>query len=78
MFERKGCVRVAVEPGAALDARLERLIDAALEAGAEDFEQHDGEGEGAVEIEVRTPSPSQQDPDAMLASSRARPRPARR
>lgn len=54
LFHRKGAVRVAVEHGAGLDARLEGLIEAALEAGAEDFEQHDpAESEGVVEMEVR-------------------------
>ncbi|KIP04781.1 hypothetical protein PHLGIDRAFT_180046 [Phlebiopsis gigantea 11061_1 CR5-6] len=53
LFHRKGSVRVAVEQGDDLDERLETLINAALEAGAEDFEQLDApESEGVVEMEV--------------------------
>ena len=47
MFQRKGCVRVAVEPG-----QVEALIDTALEADAEDFEEQNA-SEESVEIQVR-------------------------
>ena len=53
MFQRKGCVRVAIAQGDDVDARLERLIEAALEAEAEDFEQTDpDEPTDAIEVEV--------------------------
>lgn len=56
LFHRKGSVRVAVEQGDDLDERLETLINAALEAGAEDFEQLDApESEGVVEMEFTCP-----------------------
>ena len=51
MFSRHGIVRVAVEEGEDFDARLERLVEAAFEADAEDFEQEEPE-EGVVSVEV--------------------------
>lgn len=51
MFQRQGIVRVSLEQGEDFSARLERLIETALEAEAEDFEQREP-SEGAVEIEV--------------------------
>ena len=51
MFQRQGSVRVGLEQDENTDERLEKLIEAALEAGAEDFEQRDP-SEGLVEIEV--------------------------
>lgn len=47
MFQRKGCVRVAVDAG-----QVEALIDTALEADAEDFEEQNA-SEESVEIQVR-------------------------
>ncbi|THH30979.1 hypothetical protein EUX98_g3232 [Antrodiella citrinella] len=56
MFNRKGCVRVAVEKGEDFDSRLEQLIDSAFEAEAEDFEQSDLEDSTtAVEVEFICP-----------------------
>lgn len=52
MFQRKGLVRVSLQQGDDFEQRLERLIETALEADAEDFEQEDS-SEGVVEIEVR-------------------------
>lgn len=51
LFQRKGCVKVALDKGEDFDARTERLIEAALEAEAEDFEQVDT-ADDTVEIEV--------------------------
>ena len=34
------------------DARMEKLIEVGLEAGAEDFEEVASENEGTVEVEV--------------------------
>ncbi|KAH8107157.1 YebC-like protein [Cristinia sonorae] len=56
MFERKGCVRVALQKGEDFDLRLERLIDTALEAEAEDFDQTDSENSlNTVEVEFISP-----------------------
>lgn len=55
MFQRQGVVRVAVEQGEDFDQRLENVIEKALEAEAEDFEQ-DEPADGVVEIEVRLQS----------------------
>ena len=52
LFERKGAVRIALDEGDDLDAKIERVADAALDAGAEDFET-DEPSDGTVEIEVR-------------------------
>ncbi len=51
LFQRKGAVRVAIQEGDDFDARLERLVDTALTAEAEDFEQ-DEPDEGSMEVEV--------------------------
>lgn len=56
MFQRQGVVRVAVEQGEDFDQRLENVIEKALEAEAEDFEQ-DEPSDGVVEIEVCLQSP---------------------
>lgn len=55
LFQRKGSVTVSLERGADLDDRLERLIETALEADAEDFEQSEP-SDDVVEIEVRNNS----------------------
>ena len=54
MFNRQGSVKVALEQGDDFDARLEKLVETAFEAEAEDFEQHDA-SDGVVEIEVCYP-----------------------
>lgn len=55
LFQRKGCVRVSVEKGENFEARMEKLIETALEAEAEDFEESDDISTSeAVEIQVRT------------------------
>lgn len=55
LFKRRGIVIVSIEQGDDFDARIERLIEAALEAEAEDFEQNEPE-DGVVEVEVRVRS----------------------
>lgn len=50
-FQRKGYVKVAVDKGDEHDTRMERLIETALEAAAEDFEQLE-HTDGPVEVEV--------------------------
>lgn len=52
MFQRKGCVRVAVDAG-----QVEALIDTALEADAEDFEEQNASEEN-VEIQFICPTQS--------------------
>ena len=52
LFQKKGVVRVAVEEGDDFDARLERLIDTALNARAEDFDLEGEPENGLKEIEV--------------------------
>lgn len=51
LFQRKGSVTVTLERGSDLDTQLEKLIETALEAEAEDFEQSDP-SEDVVEVEV--------------------------
>ncbi|KAJ3553456.1 hypothetical protein NM688_g3602 [Phlebia brevispora] len=51
LFQKKGVVRVAVEEGDDFDARLERLIDTALNARAEDFDLEGEPENGLKEIE---------------------------
>ena len=51
LFERKGSIRISLDEADDLDARLERVVDVAFSAGAEDFES-DEASEGAVEVEV--------------------------
>lgn len=53
MFQRKGYVKVSLERGEAKEDRVERLIETALEAGAEDFEESSSENDNLVEVEVR-------------------------
>lgn len=50
LFERKGLVRVNLDETADVDAQLERVVDAAFEAGAADFE-NDPPSDGVVEVE---------------------------
>ncbi len=51
LFERKGSVRISLDEADDLDAKWERVVDVALNAGAEDFE-NDEPSEGVVEVEV--------------------------
>ncbi|KAJ3479691.1 hypothetical protein NLI96_g8884 [Meripilus lineatus] len=53
LFERKGSVRVSLQRGEDYSERLERLIETALEADAEDFEESDS-GD-VVEVEFICP-----------------------
>lgn len=53
LFQRRGVVRVSIEQGPDFDARLDQLIDTALKADAEDFEQDEPE-DGVVEVEAST------------------------
>ncbi|EIM90450.1 YebC-like protein [Stereum hirsutum FP-91666 SS1] len=56
LFQRKGCVRVSVEKGENFEARMEKLIETALEADAEDFEEStDMTTSEAVEIQFLCP-----------------------
>ncbi|EKM55731.1 uncharacterized protein PHACADRAFT_95157, partial [Phanerochaete carnosa HHB-10118-sp] len=57
MFSRHGSVRVAIAEGEDFDARLERLVEAAFEADAEDFEQNEP-SEGVVGIDFKCPPTS--------------------
>ena len=50
MFTRKGCVRICLEEGSDAGS-VDKVLDAALESGAEDFEQVPSD-QGAVEMEV--------------------------
>ncbi|KAI0085465.1 YebC-like protein [Irpex rosettiformis] len=52
LFERKGIVRISLDEADDFDAKLERVADAALDAGAEDFE-NDEPSEGIVEVEFK-------------------------
>ena len=55
LFEKKGLVRVALEQTDDFDAKLDNLVEAAMDGGAEDFDQGELE-DGVVEIEVSSPS----------------------
>ncbi|ETW85524.1 hypothetical protein HETIRDRAFT_457373 [Heterobasidion irregulare TC 32-1] len=67
MFQRKGCVRVAVDAG-----QVEALIDAALEADAEDFEEQNV-SEESVEIQFICPTQSLTKlTEAVMSSGRVR------
>ncbi|OBZ75181.1 hypothetical protein A0H81_04562 [Grifola frondosa] len=57
LFQRRGCVRVALDKGDDFDARMEKLIDAALEADAEDFEELEPT-DTSVEVEFMCPPTS--------------------
>jgi translational activator of cytochrome c oxidase 1 len=50
-FQRKGCVKVAIDKGDGFGDRMEGLIETALESSAEDFEQV-GSSDDSAEIEV--------------------------
>lgn len=50
-FQRKGYVKVALDKGDDFHDRMERLIETALEASAEDFEELNST-DGSAEIEV--------------------------
>ena len=51
LFKREGRVKVALEPGEDIESRLERLVEVALDAEAEDFDSED-EDDGSRTIEV--------------------------
>ena len=53
LFEKRGLVRVALEQTDDLDAKVDQLVEAAMDADAEDFEQ-DEPDDGIVEVEVRS------------------------
>ncbi|KAI0078990.1 YebC-like protein [Panus rudis PR-1116 ss-1] len=57
LFERKGLVKVAVEDGNIGSPHMERLVDAALEAGAEDFTPSHVEN-NEIEVEFKCPPAS--------------------
>ncbi len=51
LFKREGRVKVALDAGDDIDARLEKLVEVALDADAEDFETEDIEdGRRTVEV----------------------------
>jgi transcriptional/translational regulatory protein YebC/TACO1 len=52
MFERKGYVRVGFPARNGIESHVEKLIETALEASAEDFEELDPTG-SSTELEVR-------------------------
>lgn len=53
MFQRRGCVRVTLEKGPSLSSDVEVLVDTAIAAEAEDFDQSDLEDSpDTVEMEV--------------------------
>ncbi|KAF5340881.1 hypothetical protein D9758_012179 [Tetrapyrgos nigripes] len=71
MFKRNGSVKIALEKGDDSDQRLEKLVEIALDNGAEDFNQlPDGEGEGEdsqIEVEfICEPSSLSTLTDALL------------
>ena len=53
LFEKRGLVKVALEQTDDLDAKVDQLVEAAMDADAEDFEQ-DEPDDGIVEVEVRS------------------------
>ncbi|KAI0781183.1 YebC-like protein [Trametes elegans] len=57
LFRREGRVKVALEPGDDIDARLEKLVEVALDADAEDFESEDLP-DGARAVEFKCPHTS--------------------
>ncbi|THH13354.1 hypothetical protein EW146_g6855 [Bondarzewia mesenterica] len=54
MFQRKGCVRVALDKDDGHEDRMEKLIEAAFETEAEDFDPLDV-GDGTVELSFLGP-----------------------
>ncbi|KAK7463405.1 hypothetical protein VKT23_006758 [Stygiomarasmius scandens] len=67
MFQRNGLVKVALEKRDEFDQRLEKLVEIALDSGAEDFNQLP-EGEGSqIEVEFKCePSSLSSLTDALL------------
>ncbi|KAI0646823.1 YebC-like protein [Trametes meyenii] len=57
LFRREGRVKVALDSGEDLDARLEKLVEVALDADAEDFESEDLP-DGTREVEFKCPHTS--------------------
>lgn len=57
LFQRKGSVKVLLDTGEDFDASIEDLLDVALAAGIEDFEQSEPSS-GTVEIEFMCPPTS--------------------
>ncbi|KAI0362706.1 YebC-like protein, partial [Trametes cingulata] len=57
LFRREGRVKVALEAGDDLEARLEKLVEVALDADAEDFETEDLP-DGTRTVEFRCPQTS--------------------
>ena len=49
LFEKRGLVRVALEQTDDLDVKVDQLVEAAMDADAEDFEQ-DEPDDGIVEV----------------------------
>nr|VWO98822.1 Diguanylate cyclase [Ganoderma boninense] len=57
LFKREGRVNVALDAGDDLEARLEKLVEVALDADAEDFETED-QDDGSRHVEFKCPQPS--------------------
>ncbi|TFK84324.1 YebC-like protein [Polyporus arcularius HHB13444] len=57
LFKREGRVKVALDAGDDIDARLEKLVEVALDADAEDFETEDIE-DGRRTVEFKCPQAS--------------------
>ncbi|KAI0371737.1 YebC-like protein [Pilatotrama ljubarskyi] len=57
LFRREGRVKVALEPGDDLEARLEKVVEVALDADAEDFETEDLP-DGTRTVEFKCPHTS--------------------
>jgi translational activator of cytochrome c oxidase 1 len=53
LFQRKGCVRVALNKDAKVENGMDSLIETALEAGADDFREPDEASEDTIEMQVR-------------------------
>ncbi|RPD79811.1 YebC-like protein [Lentinus tigrinus ALCF2SS1-7] len=54
LFKREGRVKVALDAGDDIDARLEKLVEVALDADAEDFDTEDME-DGSRTVEFKCP-----------------------
>ncbi|KAH9901144.1 transcriptional regulator TACO1-like protein [Cubamyces lactineus] len=51
LFRKEGRVKVTLDPGEDVEARLEKLVEVALDSGAEDFESEDlSDGTRSVEF----------------------------
>ncbi|KAI0336276.1 YebC-like protein, partial [Cubamyces sp. BRFM 1775] len=57
LFRREGRVKVALDPGEDVEARLEKLVEVALDADAEDFESEDLP-DGTRSVEFKCPHTS--------------------